>query len=89
MKIHQSLLKKRLFGGCDKQKKIEQILTPKNQIRMQKNVHVMNQAAVKRKMLECVKVGEKVILSIQTENQMKKVVKRRRLNDLSVVGNVM
>ena len=48
----------------------------------------MKQGAVKRKMLECVKVGGKVILSIQTKNQMEKVVKRRRLNNLSVVGKV-
>ena len=48
----------------------------------------MKQAAVKRKMLEFVKVGEKVILSIRTKNQMEKVVNRRRLNYLSVVGKV-
>ena len=41
-------------------------------IRMQKKVHVMKQGAVKRKMLECVIVGEKLILSIQTKNQMEK-----------------
>ena len=45
-------------------KPVEQIVTPTNRIRMQKKVHEMKQAAVKRKMLECVKVGEKVILSI-------------------------
>ena len=48
----------------------------------------MKQGAVKRKMLECVIVGEKVILSIQTNDKMEKVVKRRRLNYLSVVGKV-
>ena len=48
----------------------------------------MKQSSVKRKMLECIKVGEKVILSIQTKNQMEKVVKRRRLKYLSVVGKV-
>ena len=69
-------------------KPVEQIVTPKNQIRMQKKVHVMKQAEVKRNMLECVKVVEKVILSIQMRNQMEKVVKRRRLNELSVVGKV-
>ena len=37
-------------------------------IRMQKKVHVTKQGALKRKMLECVKVGEKVILRIQTKN---------------------
>ena len=52
---------------------------------MQKPVHVVNQVVVKRKMLECVKVGEKVILRIQTKNQMEKVFKRKRLNHLSVV----
>ena len=40
-------------------KQVEQKVTPTNQIRMQKQVHVLKQAAVKRKMLECVKVGEK------------------------------
>ena len=44
----------------------------------------MKQAAVKRKILECVKVVEKVILSIQTNNQMEKVVKRKRLKYVSV-----
>ena len=37
-----------------------------------KKVHVVMQAEVKRKMPECVKVGENVILSIQTKNQMEK-----------------
>ena len=48
----------------------------------------MKQGAVKRNMLECVMVGEKVILSIQTNNQMEKVVMRRRFKYLSVVGKV-
>ena len=48
----------------------------------------MKQGALKRKMLECVIVGEKVILSIQTKNKMKKVVMRRRINYISVVGKV-
>ena len=77
--------------GCfvdDTNKKVEQNVTPTNQIRMQKKAHVVKQAAVKRKMLECVKVGEKVILSIQTKNQMEKVLIRRRLNYLSVVEKV-
>ena len=55
---------------------------------MQKKVHVMKQEAVKKNMLEFVIVGEKVILSIQTKNQMEKVVMRRRINYLSVVGKV-
>ena len=41
---------------------------------MQKKVHVMKQGAVNKNMLECVIVGEKVILSIQTKDQMEKVV---------------
>ena len=53
-----------------------------------KKVHVMKREAVKRKMLECVKVRDKLILSIQTKNQMEKVVKRKRLNYLSVVEKV-
>ena len=54
----------------------------------EKNMHLMEQVAVKMKMLECVIVGEKVILSIQTKNQMEKLVRRRRLNYLSLVGKV-
>ena len=46
-------------------------MTPKNQIRMQKKVHVMKQAAVKRKMLEFVKVLENVILGIQKKSNGK------------------
>ena len=61
-------------------KQVEQILTPTNQTQMQKKVHVIKLAAVKRKMLECVKVREKVILSIQTKNKIEEVVKRRSLN---------
>ena len=48
----------------------------------------MKQGAVKKNMLECVIVGEKAILSIQTKNQMEKVVIRRRINYLRVVGKV-
>ena len=69
-------------------KQVDRIVTHTNPIRMQKKVHAMKQAEVKKKMLECVKVGENMILSIQTKNQMEKVVKRRRLNYLSVVGKV-
>ena len=49
---------------------VKPIMTPRNQIRMKKKVHVMKQVKVRRKMLKCVIVGEKVILSIQTKNQM-------------------
>ena len=69
-------------------KPVKRIVTPKNQIQIQKKLHVMKQRAVKRKMLESVIVGEKVILSIQTKIQMEKVVKGRRLNYLSLVGKV-
>ena len=55
---------------------------------MQKHVHVVKQAVVKKKMLECVKVGEKVVLRIKMKNQMGKVLKRKRLNNLIVVENV-
>ena len=48
---------------------VKQIVTPAKQIRMQKKVHVMNQGAVKKNILEYVIVGEKVIFSIQTKNQ--------------------
>ena len=68
-KIHQSLLKKVVFGTRQTEL-VKRIVIPTNQIRMQKKVHVMKQGAVKRKMLECVIVGENVILSIQTNNQL-------------------
>ena len=87
-KIHQSLLQKNVGLWMRQTEQVEQEFTPKNQIRMQKQVHVVKQAVVKRKMLECVKVGEKVILIIQTKNQMEKVLKRKRLNYLSVVEKV-
>ena len=69
-------------------KLVKQIVTPTNKIRILKKVHVIKQGAVKRKMLEYVIVGEKVILSIQAKNQMEKVVMRRRFNYLSVVRKV-
>ena len=40
----------------------------------------MKQRAAKRKMLECVIVGEKVVFIIQMKNQMEKVVRKRILN---------
>ena len=48
----------------------------------------MKQGAVKKNMLEYVIVGETAILIIQTKNQMEKVVMRRRINYLRVVGKV-
>ena len=67
---------------------VKRIVTHTNKIRMHKKVHVMKQGAAKRNMSGCVIVGEKVILSIQTNIQMEKVAKKRRLNDPSVVGKV-
>ena len=55
---------------------------------MQKQVRVVNQAVVKRKILECVRVGEKLILRIQTKNKTEKVLKKKILNNLSVVEKV-
>ena len=49
----------------------------------------MKQRAVNNNMLECVIVGEKVILSIQTKNKKETEVMRRIINYLSVVGKVM
>ena len=66
-------------------KQVEQEVTPTNQILIQYKLHVVKQAAMKRKILEWVKIGEKVVLSIQTNNQMKNKLKRKRLNHLSVV----
>ena len=70
MKIYHSLLQKKVVLCMRQTKQVEQRFTPTNQIRMQKQVHVVNPAVVKRKMLECFKVGETVILRIQTKNQM-------------------
>ena len=50
---------------------VEQEVAPTNKIGMQKRVHVVKQAVAKRKIMECVWLGEKVILRIQTKNQMK------------------
>ena len=55
---------------------------------MQKKVHVMKQGAVKKNILECMIVIERVILNIQTNNQMEIVAMRRRINYLCVVGKV-
>ena len=85
MKIHQSLLQKKVVLWMRQTKQVEQEVTPKNKICMQKQVHVVKQAVVKKKMLEYVKVGEKVIFRIQTKNQMGKVLKRKRLNHQIVV----
>ena len=68
---------------------VKQIVTPTKHIQMKKKVHVMKQGSLKKNMLECVIVGEKGSLSIQTKNQMKTVVMRRRINYLNVVGKVM
>ena len=43
-------------------KQVEQEVTSTNQILMQKQVHVVKQALVKRNILECIRVREKVIL---------------------------
>ena len=79
---------KKVCFADETKKPVKRIVTPTNQIQMQKKVHVMKQGAVKRKMLECVIVGEKLILSLQTKNQTEKVVRRRGLNYLSLVGKV-
>ena len=67
---------------------VKKIVTPTKKIRMQKKMHVMKQGAVKKNMLEFVIGGEKVILNIQTKNQMEKVLTRRRINYLSMAGKV-
>ena len=51
----------------------------------EKQVHAEKKSVVKRKMLECVKIGDKVVFKKQTKNKMEKVLKRKRLNYLSVV----
>ena len=55
---------------------------------MQKQVHVVKQAVVKRKILEFVRVGEKVIWRIQTKNKIEKLLKRERLNYPIVIEKV-
>ena len=88
-KIHQSLFQKKVILRMRQTKLVKQIVTPTNKTRILKNVHVIKQGAVKRKMLEYLIVGEKVILSIQAKNQMEKVVMRRIFNYLSVVRKLM
>ena len=86
-KIHQRLLQKRLFA--DETKKTSRVNSDSYKSNYNaKKVHVMKQAEVKRKIMECVKVGEKVILRIQTKNKVEEVVKRGILNYLSVVEKV-
>ena len=87
-KIHQSLIQKKVVLRMRQTELVKRIVTPTKQIRMKKKVHVMKQGALKKNMLECVIVGEKVILSIQTRNQTEKVEMRTRINYLSVVGKV-
>ena len=67
-KIHTSLLQKKVVLLMRQTKQVQQEVTPTNHILMQKQVHVVKQEVVKRKILECVRVGEKVILRIQTKN---------------------
>ena len=55
---------------------------------MQKKVHVMKQGAFDKNTLECVIIGEKVILNIQMKNKMETVAMRRRINYLCLVGKV-
>ena len=55
---------------------------------MQKKLHVMKQGSVKKNVLECVIVLEKLILNIQMNNQMETVAMRRRINYLCLVGKV-
>ena len=87
-KIHQSLLLKKVVFSTRLTELVKQIVTPTEQIWMQKKVHVMKQVAVKKNMLECVIVWEKVILNIQMSNQMETVAMRRRINYLCMVGKV-
>ena len=86
-KIHQILLKKCCFADETNRTSQENSDSYKSNSNAKK-VHVMKQGAVKRKMLECVIVGEKLILNIKKNNQMEKVVRRSRLNYLSMVGKV-
>ena len=69
-KIHQSLLLKKVVFSTRLTELVKQIVTPTEQIWMQKKVHVMKQVAVKNNILGCVIVWEKVILNIQMKNQM-------------------
>ena len=62
-KIHQSLLQTNVVLRMRQTELVKQIVTPTKKNRMKKKVHVMKEGPVKKKMLECVIVREKMILS--------------------------
>ena len=70
-------------------KQVERKVTPTNQIRMQKQVHVVKQAVVKRKMLKrkilnYLSVLENVTVKTEMRKQRKAIVKINRLEYVSV-----
>ena len=67
---------------------VKQQLTPTFKILMQTHHDGVKQEIAKRKMLECVRVVEKVMLRIQTNKWKEKLVKSKRLKYLSVAEKV-
>ena len=68
-------------------KQVDRIVTPINQILMQKSA-CNDTSNSEEEDVGMRKSRRKVILIIQTKNQMEKVLKRRRFNHLSVVLKV-
>ena len=67
---------------------VEQQVTPTIQIIIQTHHDGVTQVLVKRERLECVRVGEKLMLRIQKKMWNEKLVNRKRLKYLSVFSHV-
>ena len=65
-------------------KQVEKQVTPPIQILMLTYHNGVMQAVAKKNILECVSVGEKVMLRLQMRIWKEQVVKRKRLKYLSV-----
>ena len=89
MKAHRSLLQKKHIFWIRQPEQVKQQVTPpiKNLIRTYHNG--VKQSVVKSNILECVRVGEKVMLIILTKKWKEKVVNSKILKYLSVAEKVM
>ena len=87
-KVHLSLLQKKAVFWIRKTEQVEQQKTPPIQILMRTYQNLLKQAIMKKNILECVRVGEKIMLRIQIKNRNEKLVKSKRLKSLSVAEKV-
>ena len=78
-KVHPSFLRTKAVLWIIQPEQVEQQVTHTIQIWMRTQHNGVNQAVVKWKILEWVKVGEIVMLRIQTNKCKEKLVKRKRL----------